>query len=55
MRSRAQTMEFLRSYRFQLHEARLVSEQLPGAGGGDHPGYPLSWAGGAGSERAESA
>ena len=28
MRSRAQTMEFLRSYQIQLHEARLVSEQL---------------------------
>ena len=28
MRSRAQTMEFLRSYQTQLHEARLVSEQL---------------------------
>ena len=28
MRSRAETMEFLRSYQIQLHEARLVSEQL---------------------------
>ncbi len=28
MRSRAGTMEFLRSYQIQLHEARLVSEQL---------------------------
>ena len=28
MRSRAQTVEFLRSYQIQLHEARLVSEQL---------------------------
>lgn len=28
MRSRAQTVEFLRSYQIQLHEERLVSEQL---------------------------
>lgn len=28
MRSRAETLEFLRSYQIQLHEARLVSEQL---------------------------
>lgn len=28
MRNRAETMEFLRSYQIQLHEARLVSEQL---------------------------
>ena len=28
MRSRAETMECLRSYQIQLHEARLVSEQL---------------------------
>ncbi|WP_370828896.1 hypothetical protein [Fournierella massiliensis] len=28
MRSRAQTVEFLHSYQIQLHEARLVSEQL---------------------------
>lgn len=28
MRSRAQTVEFLRSYQIQLREARLVSEQL---------------------------
>ena len=28
MRSRAETMELLRSYQIQLHEARLVSEQL---------------------------
>ena len=28
MNSRAETLEFLRSYQTQLHEARLVSEQL---------------------------
>lgn len=28
MNSRAKTLEFLRSYQTQLHEARLVSEQL---------------------------
>lgn len=28
MQSRQQTLEFLRSYQTQLHEARLVSEQL---------------------------